>query len=71
MTTVIVKGGTFGYSEKNVPDQLPLISVADCWPEKAVEEISKPAPIINKRNGSKNLDKALLVMATLHCTKNF
>jgi len=71
MTIVIVKGATFGYFEKNVPDQVPLTSVADCWPEETVEEISTPAPIINKKNGSTILNKVLLVMATLHYKKKF
>jgi len=79
-----VKGGTFGYFEKNVPDQVPLTSVAACWPEEAmgsgcplpasvgVEAKREPGPIISHNEGSKILDKKIfVVIATLRCNKNF
>jgi hypothetical protein len=40
MTTVIVKGATFECLEKNVPDHVPLTSVAGCWAEPAADVAS-------------------------------
>ena len=78
MMIVIVKGGTFGSFEKKVPDQVPLTSVAACCPEEAVasgcplpasiggEAKREHRPATSNNQRSKILDKALLVMATLH-----
>src|SRR5437764_15111851 len=38
MTTVIVKGATFECFEKNVPDHVPLKSVAGCCVDPAPDE---------------------------------